>query len=214
MDPMLSYDFAEIEHTIRRQIHLTSARFNAALDDLRTQIAPLQQTWTRMRPTRTASSRTAGSVRGRAQRHPVQSGTAVRDGADDVAATDRTGRQRLGRPEQPRYCSLCGPREEDDRGSHSTDSARLASGVMADTEERRVGNAKTTNGRSTTRPSPSTLRTVHERFIAGEVGAEDLAARWKVQSPRRAGSAASPPGRPRLPRRPARRGRHRDRPAA
>lgn len=45
---------------------------------------------------------------------------------------------------------------------------------MADTEERRVATAKTTNGRSTTRPSSSTLRTVHERFIAGEVGAEDL----------------------------------------
>ena len=45
---------------------------------------------------------------------------------------------------------------------------------MADTEERRVATAKTTNGRATTRPSPSTLRTVHERFIAGEVDADYL----------------------------------------
>ncbi len=45
---------------------------------------------------------------------------------------------------------------------------------MADTEERRVATAKTTNGRATTRPSPSTLRAVHERFIAGEVDADDL----------------------------------------
>ncbi|WP_179965245.1 helix-turn-helix domain-containing protein [Mycolicibacterium psychrotolerans] len=45
---------------------------------------------------------------------------------------------------------------------------------MADTEERRVATAKTTNGRATTRPSPSALRTVHERFIAGEVDADYL----------------------------------------
>ena len=60
MDPMLSYDFAAIEHTIRQQIHATSARFNAALDDLRTQIAPLQQVWTTP-PRRTRSSRPGGS---------------------------------------------------------------------------------------------------------------------------------------------------------
>ena len=38
MDPVLSYDFDEIEYAVRQQIHATSARFNAALDDLRTQI--------------------------------------------------------------------------------------------------------------------------------------------------------------------------------
>ena len=47
MDPVLSYDFDAIEHTIRQEIHTTSARFNAALDELRTQVAPLQATWTR-----------------------------------------------------------------------------------------------------------------------------------------------------------------------
>ena len=47
MDPVLSYDFNEIEYTVRQEIHNTSARFNAALDDLRAQIAPLQAVWTR-----------------------------------------------------------------------------------------------------------------------------------------------------------------------
>ncbi len=47
MDPVLSYDFGEIEHSVRQEIHSTFARFNAALDELRSQIAPLQQLWTR-----------------------------------------------------------------------------------------------------------------------------------------------------------------------
>jgi WXG100 family type VII secretion target len=47
MDHVLSYNFDEIEYTVRQDIHATSARLNAALDDLRAQIAPLQQVWTR-----------------------------------------------------------------------------------------------------------------------------------------------------------------------
>jgi ESAT-6 family protein len=47
VDPALSYDFGEIEYSVRQEIHTTSARFNAALDELRAQIAPLQQLWTR-----------------------------------------------------------------------------------------------------------------------------------------------------------------------
>ncbi len=47
MEPVLSYNFDEIEHTVRQEIHNTSARLNAALDDLRSQIAPLQEIWTR-----------------------------------------------------------------------------------------------------------------------------------------------------------------------
>ena len=43
MDPVLSYDFGEIEYSVRQEIHTTSARFNAALDELRSQIAPLRQ---------------------------------------------------------------------------------------------------------------------------------------------------------------------------
>jgi len=45
---------------------------------------------------------------------------------------------------------------------------------MADTKDRRVAMSKTTNGRAGSRPSPATLRTVHELFIAGEVDARDL----------------------------------------
>jgi WXG100 family type VII secretion target len=47
MDPVLSYNFAEIDAVIREDILTTSARFNAALEDLNRQIAPLQQLWTR-----------------------------------------------------------------------------------------------------------------------------------------------------------------------
>ena len=45
MEPVLSYNFDEIEYTVRQEIHTTSARLNAALDDLRAQIAPLQEVW-------------------------------------------------------------------------------------------------------------------------------------------------------------------------
>jgi len=90
MDPMLSYDFAAIEHTIRTQIHATHARFNAALEDLRAQIAPLQQTWTRDAADayRVEQARWEQSA---AALNDIlfQLGNAVRDGADDVAATDR-----------------------------------------------------------------------------------------------------------------------------
>jgi uncharacterized protein YukE len=43
----LSYNFGEIEYSVRREIYNMSARFNAALDELRSQIAHLQQLWTR-----------------------------------------------------------------------------------------------------------------------------------------------------------------------
>ncbi|MBX7451992.1 WXG100 family type VII secretion target [Mycolicibacterium sp. 3033] len=97
MDPMLSYDFAAIEHTIRQQIHATSARFNAALDDLRTQIAPLQQIWTRD----AAEAYRVEQVRWEQSAAALNDilfrlGNAVRDGADDVAATDRRAAQAWG----------------------------------------------------------------------------------------------------------------------
>ena len=47
MDSVLSYNFGEIEYSVRQEIHTTSARLNAALEELRSQIAPLQQLWTR-----------------------------------------------------------------------------------------------------------------------------------------------------------------------
>jgi WXG100 family type VII secretion target len=47
VDHVLSDNFDEIEYTVRQDIHTTSARLNSALDDLRAQITPLQQVWTR-----------------------------------------------------------------------------------------------------------------------------------------------------------------------
>ena len=47
MDSVLSYNFAAIEYSVRQEIHTTSARLDAALEELRTQIVPLQQLWTR-----------------------------------------------------------------------------------------------------------------------------------------------------------------------
>jgi WXG100 family type VII secretion target len=91
MDHLLSYNFDEIEYTVRQEIHTTSARLNAALDELRAQIAPLQEIWTR---------EAAGAYRVEQDRWEQAAGAlneilfslgnAVRDGSDDVAATDRS----------------------------------------------------------------------------------------------------------------------------
>ena len=37
MDPVLSYDFDQIEYTVRQEIHATHGRLNAVLDELRAQ---------------------------------------------------------------------------------------------------------------------------------------------------------------------------------
>jgi WXG100 family type VII secretion target len=91
MDHVLSYNFDEIEYTVRQDIHTTSARLNAALDDLRTQIAPLQQVWTReaAEAYRVEQSRWEQAVTA-LNEILFSLGNAVRDGADEVAATDRT----------------------------------------------------------------------------------------------------------------------------
>jgi WXG100 family type VII secretion target len=89
MDPLLSYAFDEIECSVRQDIHNTSARFNAALQELKSQVAPLRELWTRE----------AASAYGIEQLKWHQSatalneilvalGNAVRDGAEDVAAAD------------------------------------------------------------------------------------------------------------------------------
>jgi WXG100 family type VII secretion target len=90
MDQVLSYDFNEIEYTVRQEIHQTSARFNAALDDLRAQIAPLQAVWTRAaaeayRVEQARWDRSAAAL----NEILISLGNAVRDGADEVADTDR-----------------------------------------------------------------------------------------------------------------------------
>ncbi len=97
MNATLSYDFGEIEYTVRQEIHATSARLNAALDDLRAQIAQLQATWSReaAEAYRVEQARweQAAAVLNDIL---VSLGNAVRDGTDDVAATDRSAARAWG----------------------------------------------------------------------------------------------------------------------
>ena len=91
MDHVLSYDFDEIEYTVRQDIHATSARLNGLLDELRSQIAPLQQVWTReaaeaYRVEQTRWEQAAAAL----NEILINLGNAVRDGSDEVAATDRS----------------------------------------------------------------------------------------------------------------------------
>lgn len=91
MDHVLSYNFDEIEYTVRQEIHATSARLNGALEELRAQIAPLQEVWTRQaaeayRLEQARWDQAAGAL----NEILFSLGNAVRDGADDVAATDRS----------------------------------------------------------------------------------------------------------------------------
>lgn len=86
----LTYDFGEIEYTVRQQIHATSARLNGALDDLRRSVAPLQATWTREAAEAFRMEQTRWDQSAAALNDMLHSlGNAVRDGSDDVAATDR-----------------------------------------------------------------------------------------------------------------------------
>ncbi len=89
MDQVLAYNFDEIEHCVCQEIHATSARLTAALQDLRAQIAPLHAVWTRQ-----------AAEAYRVEQHQWHQaatalteilftlGTAVRDGAADLADTD------------------------------------------------------------------------------------------------------------------------------
>lgn len=90
VDPALSYDFAAIEYSVRQEIHTTSARLNAALEELRSQVAPLQQLWTR----ESAAAYQAEQLRWHQAAHALNEilldlGNAVRDGAEEVANADR-----------------------------------------------------------------------------------------------------------------------------
>jgi WXG100 family type VII secretion target len=90
MDHVLSYNFDEIEYTVRQEIHAASARLNGALDDLQTQIAPLQEVWTRQAAEVYRIEQARWEQAASALNEILFSlGNAVRDGADDVAATDR-----------------------------------------------------------------------------------------------------------------------------
>ena len=91
MEPVLSYNFDEIEYTVRQEIHNTSARLNTALDDLRAQIAPLQQVWTREAAEAYRIEQAKWDQAAAALNEILFNlGNAVRDGADDVATTDRS----------------------------------------------------------------------------------------------------------------------------
>lgn len=90
MEPVLSYNFAEIEYAVRQEIHATSARFNAALEELSSQIAPLQRLWTREAATAYRVEQLKWHQAATALNQIlVDLGNAVRDGADEVAAADR-----------------------------------------------------------------------------------------------------------------------------
>ena len=90
MSQILSYDFDEIEYTVRQEIHTTSSRLNAAFDELRAQIAPLQQVWTRQAAEAYQVEQARWQQAATSLNEILFSlGNAVRDGADDVAATDR-----------------------------------------------------------------------------------------------------------------------------
>ena len=90
MDSVLSYNFAAIEHSVRQEIHTTSARLDAALEELRTQIVPLQQLWTREAAAAYQVEQLKWHQAATALNQIlVELGHAVRDGADEVAGADR-----------------------------------------------------------------------------------------------------------------------------
>jgi WXG100 family type VII secretion target len=89
MDPLLSYKFDEIECSVRQEIHSTAARFNAALQELRSHVAPLQELWTREAATAYGVEQLKWHQAATALNEILLDlGNAVRDGADDVAAAD------------------------------------------------------------------------------------------------------------------------------
>ena len=90
MDPVLSYNFGQIEYSVRQEIQTTSARFNTALDELKAQIAPLQQLWTREAAAAYQEEQFRWHQAATALNQIlVDLGNAVRDGADEVANADR-----------------------------------------------------------------------------------------------------------------------------
>jgi WXG100 family type VII secretion target len=90
MDAHMSYNFEEIESSIRQEIHTTSARFNSALQELKAQVAPLRELWTREAASAYAVEQLKWHQAATALNDIlVDLGRAVQSGADDVAAVDR-----------------------------------------------------------------------------------------------------------------------------
>ena len=89
MDPRLSYNFDEIECSVGQEIHTTSARFNSALQELKAQVAPLQELWTREAATAYGVEQLKWHQAATALNEIlVDLGHAVRNGAQDVADAD------------------------------------------------------------------------------------------------------------------------------
>lgn len=89
MDPVLTYNFDEIEYTVRQQIHATSAHLNTALADLRAEIAPLLAIWTRQAAEAYRGEQAKWDQAAQALNDIlVTLGNAVRDGAGDVSDSD------------------------------------------------------------------------------------------------------------------------------
>lgn len=90
MDQAMSYNFDAIEYSVRQEIQSISARFNAAIEELRSQIAPLRQLWTREAAAAYQVEQLKWHRAATALNEIlVQLGNAVRDGSDDVANADR-----------------------------------------------------------------------------------------------------------------------------
>ncbi len=90
MDQVLSYNFGEIEHSIRQEIHATASRFNAALDELSSRIAPLRELWTREAAAAYQAEQLKWHQAATALNEIlVDLGNAVRDGAEEMADADR-----------------------------------------------------------------------------------------------------------------------------
>jgi WXG100 family type VII secretion target len=90
VDQVLSYNFGEIEYSIRQEIHATAARFNAALDELSSQIAPLRELWTREAAAAYQVEQLKWHQAATALNQIlVDLGNAVRDGAEEMANADR-----------------------------------------------------------------------------------------------------------------------------
>jgi WXG100 family type VII secretion target len=90
VDSVLSYNFGEIEYAVRQEIHTTATRFNAALDELRSQIAPLREMWTREAAAAYQAEQLKWHQAATALNQMlVDLGNAVRDGAQEVADADR-----------------------------------------------------------------------------------------------------------------------------
>jgi WXG100 family type VII secretion target len=95
---VLSYDFDAIEHSVRQEIHTTSMRFNSVLEELKSQIAPLQQLWTREAAAAYQLEQLKWHQAATALNEIlVGLGNAVRDGADEVAGSDRRAAGSWGR---------------------------------------------------------------------------------------------------------------------